>query len=95
MQLRFSETIVIAYFLYLAGLAPFARIPVARRTRVLVTGALLAVAAAWLSRFDGGWLWQARNIAPLVYLLAAYRMPALLVGAYSPAFEQRRFRFPL
>jgi membrane-associated phospholipid phosphatase len=92
-RLRFSETIAIAYFLYLAGLAPFARIPVARRTRVLLTGALLAVAAAWLSRFDGGWLWQARNIAPLVYLLAAYRMPALLVGAYSPAFERRLAEF--
>jgi hypothetical protein len=92
-RLRLSETIVVAYFLYLAGLAWFAGVPVGRRTRVFAMGALLAVAAVWLSRFDGGWLWQTRNVAPLVYLLAAYRMPALLVGAYSPAFEQRLAAF--
>jgi membrane-associated phospholipid phosphatase len=93
MRLRLSETIVVLYFLYLAGLAPFAKVRVGRRTRVFVTGALLAAAALWLSRFDGGWLWQTRNVAPLVYLLAAYRMPALLVGAFSPAFEERLAAF--
>lgn len=93
MRLRLSETIVVLFFLYLAGLALFAKIPVGRRTRVLVTAVLFAVAALWLSRFDGGWLGQMRNVAPLVYLLAAYRMPALLVCAWSPSFEQRLAAF--
>lgn len=58
--------------------------------RVIATATALVAGALWMARFDQGWPLLARtSAAPLVYLLAAYWTPAMLVSAHSPAFEQR------
>jgi hypothetical protein len=82
-----SEWIVVVYFLYLASVATLANIPIIRRMRVIATAITLVPVVVWLARFDHGWPLLARTIAPLVYLLAAYWTPALLVSAPSPIFE--------
>jgi membrane-associated phospholipid phosphatase len=80
--------------LYLASVAAFANIPSGRRVRVIATATALVAGALWLARFDQGWPFLVRTSAlPLVYLLAAYWTPAMLVSALSPAFEHRLVAF--
>ncbi len=73
-----------AYFVYLAGLAVIAPVTSRRRARVLVVSlaALTAIAVVGMP-----------HVMPLVYLLAGYWLPALLVTAPNAHLERRLLDF--
>jgi membrane-associated phospholipid phosphatase len=88
MELRYSEWIVIAYFVYLAGAA--AGVPGVRsRSRLAVTAMFAAATVplvALLSYAPGGSV--IREWAPFGYLLFGYWLPGRLVTAPNEAFER-------
>jgi membrane-associated phospholipid phosphatase len=97
MPLRPSEWVVVVYFLYLFIASAFSEVSMGRRARVAAL-ALLVIAALLGFSLDQRWLRWMRDWMPIVYLLAAYRMPALLVSAPSvdmdlklAAFDSRCF----
>jgi membrane-associated phospholipid phosphatase len=87
MSLRPSEWVVVVYFLYLFVAAVFSKVPSGRRVRVGSVAFFVIVAVLGFSRADRSWFRQMRDWMPIVYLLAAYRTPALLVSAPSVGME--------
>jgi membrane-associated phospholipid phosphatase len=89
MGLRAPEWIVAAYFAYLAGAAavvpgigrPQRRAAIGTAVAVVITVFTLAAFGTWAT------LW--RDLMPLVYILAGYRLPALLVTGTNPVLERR------
>src|SRR5579862_6469001 len=65
-RLRSSEWLILAYFAYVAIIAPF-YVPAWWRTWVLAAAIVAAVAALSLTE------WHLRDWVPLAYTLAAYR----------------------
>jgi hypothetical protein len=93
MPLRPSEWVVVVYFLYLLVLSAFSKVPLGRRFRVASLALLVIAAVLGFSRADQLWLRWMRDWMPIVYLLAAYRMPALLVSAPSVDVERKLAAF--
>src|SRR4029453_11715714 len=87
MSLRPSEWVVVVYFLYLFVAAVFSKVPSGRRVRAALGAFFVIVAVLGFSRDDQSWFRQMRDWMPIVYLLAAYRTPALLVSAPSVGME--------
>lgn len=86
-RLGVSESLALAFFACLAVATPFAHDAVKRRHAGLVLAAvgLLFLARASLLTSDS----PLRAWMPLADLLIAYRLPALIARAPSPALEQR------
>jgi membrane-associated phospholipid phosphatase len=93
MTLRSSEWVVVVYFLYLSIASVFSKVPIGRRIRVASLAFLVIAAVVGFSRADQEWLRWMRDWMPIVYLLAAYRTPALLVSAPSVGMEWKLAAF--
>jgi membrane-associated phospholipid phosphatase len=93
MSLRPSEWVVVVYFLYLFVAAVFSKAPSERRVRVASLAFLVIAAVLGFSRADQSWFRRMRDWMPLGYLLAAYRMPALLVSAPNVGMESKLAAF--
>jgi hypothetical protein len=84
------EWIAIGYFLYLIGTA--AAVPGLmpnRRARVAVLAFAVLGLIGGIATVDAAWTGIVRPWLPLVYMVAAYRLPSHLVTRTNPAFEAR------
>jgi hypothetical protein len=88
MILRLSEWIALAYFFFLAATAVRAPVAASRRWRVIAAAAIVAFLILTLAREPcGGVRLIARDWIPLLYLVAGYWSPALLVRAPDERLE--------
>src|SRR5688500_13479654 len=87
MTLRISELIVVAYFLYLGGIAALMR-SASGRARVGAAAPAVIIVTIWLSHGETGMALVIRDWAPVAYLMAMYRVPAALVSSADLAFER-------
>ena len=77
MSLRASELVVVGWCAVAAVLGVARRLPHANRTRLLVGAGLLASAVVLCSLLPGdGPVGVVRNLAPALFVLAAYRVSA-------------------
>jgi membrane-associated phospholipid phosphatase len=93
MMLRPSEWVVVVYFLYLLIASALSKVPIGQRIRVASLAFLVIATVLGFLRADQSWFRQMRDWIPIVYLLAAYRMPALLVSAPSVGMEGKLAAF--
>jgi membrane-associated phospholipid phosphatase len=82
-----SELIVVAYFLYLGGIAALMR-SAPSRARVGAAAPAIIIVTIWLSHAESGMALVIRDWAPVAYLMAMYRVPAALVSSPDLAFER-------
>ena len=78
-----SDTLAIAYFAFLAGLALIRPLPSRRRVVVLVLAAMMSAAILGLSRTTSAW----RDWFPLLTILAAYYLSGVFVVQPSRSVE--------
>lgn len=89
MNLRASEWIVLAYFVYLATAALAVPLSFNRRRRVVSTAVFGVVVVLSLLRFGRSGPAEAlRDWVPLVYMLVAYWLPASFVTVPNEALER-------
>jgi len=89
MNLRASEWIVLAYFVYLATAAVAVPLSSHRRRRVVGTAVMAVAVVGSLARFsESGPAEILRDWVPLAYLLVAYWLPASFVTAPNEALER-------
>lgn len=89
MNLRASEWIVLAYFVYLAAAAVAVPLSSHRRRRVVVASMLGVVTVVSLERFgESGPAEVLRDWVPLVYILVAYWLPASFVTTPNEPLER-------
>jgi hypothetical protein len=85
---RLSEWIALAYFFFLAAAAGRAPVAASRRWRVIAAATIVAFLIFVLSHDPGGGVTLiVRDWIPLLYLLAGYWSPALLVQAPDERLE--------
>jgi membrane-associated phospholipid phosphatase len=86
--LRLSEWIALAYFFFLAATAGSAPVPASRRWQVIAAAAIVAFLILALARHPAGAVTLiVRDWIPLLYLVAGYWSPALLVRAPDERLE--------
>ena len=88
MILGLSEWIAIAYLMHLIGAAGFGRLAATATSRTVVRALLTIFAVLWVSRYESGIGLIVRNLAPAVYLLMMYWLPAELVVRPNVRFER-------
>jgi hypothetical protein len=87
LELRTSEWIALAFFVYVAAAALLMRVPAERKRRVFVRAALIAAFILATALATGSAAARARDWLPLLYLPLGYWLPAHLVQRTNPRLE--------
>ena len=93
LDLRISERIVLGFFLYLAAVALFMRLPADRKRRVIVRAILISAFILAMAVPGGSVAASAREWLPPIYLPLGYWLPAHLVKCTSPRLEGMLLEF--
>jgi len=94
MILRLSEWIALVYFFFLAATAGRAPVAASRRWQVIAVTAIVALLILALALAPGGGVTLiVRDWIPLLYLIAGYWSPALLVRAPDERLERALLDF--
>jgi hypothetical protein len=93
LELRVSESIALAFFVYVAAVALLMPVPAARKRRVFARAVLISAFILAMAVPTGSAAARARDWLPLIYLPLGYWLPAHLVKCTNPRLEAMLLAF--